>query len=157
MLPKIALQMIAACMLYESDMPRPAKLQMLYFIENATTEIELRNYIVYGKFSTGPEIDKVNEASFLLPGAVIASAIAAGRAFYEKQFGEAARACIKLKGQLKKDCMQKFKLKGMSGKISALRREMGKCNQTLRPDKCRKMFLNYIKTAEKQMRKIQQG
>ena len=155
MLPKIALQMIAACILYESDLPKPAKIQMLHFIENDTNESELKNYIVSGKFSTTPEIDRINEVAFLLPGAVIASAIAAGKAFYDNQFSEAAKACIKLKGQVKKDCMKRFKVKGISGKIAALRREMGKCNQTIRPDKCRKMFLNYIKNAEKQMRKIQ--
>jgi hypothetical protein len=51
--------------------------------------------------------------------------------------------------------MKAYKLRGVSGKISALKREMGKCNQTSRPDKCRKMFITYIRNADKQMRKIQ--
>lgn len=157
MLSKKALQMIAAGILYESELPKPEKIQMLHFIENMTTESELRNFIVYRKFSTSSEIDKINEVAFLLPAAVIATALAAGRAFYDKQFSEAAKACIKMRGKMKKDCMKKYKIKGLAGKMASLRREMGKCNQTAKPNKCRKMFLNYIKNIEKQARKIQQG
>jgi hypothetical protein len=51
--------------------------------------------------------------------------------------------------------MKNYKLRGVAGKISMLRREMGKCGQTAKPDKCRKMFITYIRNADKQMRKIQ--
>lgn len=155
MLPKSALQTIAACMVYEAEMSKPAKLQLVRFIEGASKK-QLQHYIIHGEIVGEQDCQSsVSEIAFLVPAAIIAAAAAAGRAIYSAEFSKAAKACQNLKGMDKKNCMKRYKLRGVSGKISALRREMGKCNQTSRPDKCRKMFQSYINNAEKQMRKIQ--
>jgi hypothetical protein len=137
-------------MVYDSDMSKPGKMQMVQFIESAS-EKQLQHYIIHGEVVK--EKDTIVEA-FFLPAVIIGAALAAGRAIYDTEFSKAAKACPEMKGAAKKECMKRFKVRGISGKISALRREMGKCNQTSRPDKCRKMFMDYIKNAEKQMRKI---
>ena len=153
MLPKSALQTIAACMVYDEDMSKPAKMQVLRFIESAS-EKQLQHYIVHGNIVAEQEVE-ISEIAFLVPAAIIAAAAAAGRAIYNNEFSKAAKACQAEEGQTKKDCMKKFKLRGLSGKISAMKREMGKCNQTSRPDKCRTMFAKYIQDAEKQLKKVQ--
>jgi len=153
MLPKSALQTIAACMVYEDDkFSKPVKLQLLRFIEDAS-EKQLLHYIIHGKIVR--EEDVLVEA-FFIPAMIIGAAAAAGRAIYNSEFSKAAKACNTMQGVAKKSCMKRFKIRGVAGQISALRREMGKCNQTARPDKCRKMFMSYIANAEKKMKKVQQ-
>jgi len=153
MLSKSALQTIAACMVYDEDISKPAKMQILRFIESAS-EKQLQHYIVHGDIVAEQEV-AISEVAFLVPAAIIAAAAAAGRAIYNAEFSKAARACQMFQGKEKKSCMKKFKIRGLNGKISAMRREMGKCNQTSRPDKCRKMFSDYIREAEKQLKKVQ--
>lgn len=153
MLPKSAFQTIAACMVYDSDESYQSKMQLVRFIESASIS-QLQHYIIHGDIVKEEETD-VNEIALLIPATIIAAAAAAGRAIYDNEFSKAAKACQPMQGSAKKSCMKRFKLRGISGKLSALRREMGKCNQTSRPDKCRKMFMSYIQTAEKQMKKIQ--
>jgi len=153
MLPKSALQTIAACMVYDSELPKPSKLQLVRFIESAS-ENQLKHYIVHGEIVKEHDVI-VSEVAWLVPAAIIAAASAAGNAIYNMQFSKAAKACQNMKAADKKNCIRRYKINGISGKISALKREMGKCNQTSRPDKCRKMFDTYIKNAEKKMRKIQ--
>ena len=151
LLPRTAIQTIAACMVYDSDLSKSDKLLSIQFIESASNR-QIQHYIINGEFVRE---DEVLVEAFFIPAAIIAASLAAGRAVYDMEFSKAARACQNMKGPVKKSCMKRFKVKGISGKISSLRREMGKCNQTAKPEKCRKMFLNYIKNAEKQMRKIQ--
>jgi len=152
MLPKSALQTIAACMVYDSDLSKPGKMQMVRFIESASMR-ELQHYIIHGNIVSDKETQVTED--FFIAATLIGAAAAAGRAIYSSEFSKAAKACSQMRGVAKKSCMQRYKIRGVSGKIQALRREMGKCNQTSRPDKCRKMFINYIRNAEKQMKKIQ--
>jgi hypothetical protein len=153
MLPRSALQTIAACMLYESDLPSSEKKYIIRFIEMAT-ENQIKHYIVHGELVSDNRT-QVSELGWILSSALISAASAAGRAIYNKFFSDAAQACRDKKGPVRKACMKNYKLRGVAGKISMLRREMGKCGQTAKPDKCRKMFIKYIRNADKQMRKIQ--
>jgi hypothetical protein len=159
MLPKSAFQTIAACMLYDSDMPKSDKLEILEFIEHAS-EQQLMHYLVHGECLSNEELSEFvitagAVGSFILSSALISAASAMARAVYSKYNGAGAQACRDKEGMAKKACLKNFKVKGVSAKIAAYRKEMGKCGKTQRPDKCRKMFQNYIRTAEKQMRKIQ--
>jgi hypothetical protein len=151
---KKALQTIAACMVYDSDMSKPAKIQLINFIESATLK-QLQHYIIHGDIVKEENAQVVE--GFFIAAALIGAAAAAGRAIYDQEFSKAAKSCQNMRGVAKKSCMKRFKLRGVSGQINALRKEMGKCNQTARPDKCRKMFSTYIKNAETKMRKIQQS
>jgi hypothetical protein len=153
MLSKSALKTIAACMVYESkELSKPAKMQLVRFIENASP-LQLQHYIVHDEIVRGKDA-QIQE--FLAPALLIAAAIAAGRAFYNNYFSKAAKECQEKENVAKKVCMKRYKLRGISGQISALQREMGKCNQTLRPDKCRKTFQQYIKDAENKRKKIEE-
>lgn len=152
MLSKTALQTIAACMVYDAKISKPAKMQLVRFIENAS-EKQLYHYLIHGNIVQ--EKDTLVEGVFI-PALIIAAAVAAGRSIYDSEFSKVAKACKDTeRGDARKSCIKGFKLRGVSGQISALKREMGKCNQTSRPDKCRKMFMNHIKNAEKKMKKIQ--
>ena len=152
MLPKSALQTIAACMVYDDNISKPAKIRLVRFIELAS-EKQLQHFIIHGTIVENKDVHV--EANFFRNAAIIGTALAVGRAIYSNEFSKAAKACAEMKGDEKKICMKRFKIRGTAGKISALRKEMGNCNQTSRPDKCRKMFVNYIRNAEKQMKKIQ--
>jgi hypothetical protein len=154
-LNKSALQTIAACMVYESDLSKSSQVQLIRFIEEAT-EKQLQHYILHEEIVKDSEV-QINELiPFLAAAAILSAAVAAGRAIYDGEFSKAAQACKdQEEGVRKSGCIKRFKLRGITGKISALRREMGKCTQTVKPDKCRKMFAKYIANAQKQMRKIQ--
>lgn len=151
MLPKSAYQTIAACMLYDSNLPKSVKLEHLEFIENAS-EKQIMHYLIHDEMVSEQEIELVGEG-FILATALLFAASSAGRALYNKNFSDGAKACRDKGGVAKKMCMRNFKVKGISAKIAALRREMGKCSQTAKPDKCRKMFATYIRNAEKEMRR----
>lgn len=152
MLPKSALQTIAACMVYDSDISKPAKMQTVRFIESAS-EKQLKHYILHGEIKHDSEIQL--EVNFFIAAAILGAAAAAGRAIYDSEYSKAAKSCSIMEGDAKKKCMKRFKMRGVNGQISALRREMAKCSQTSRPDKCRKMFTNYIESANKKLKKIQ--
>ena len=155
MLPKSALQTIAACMVYEDEkIYRSNKMRLVRFIERAS-EKQLLHYIIHGEVVREGDVN-VSEVAPLIPVMIIGAAAAAGRAIYNSEFSKAAKACGNMEaGAAKKSCMKRFKMRGVTGQISALKREMGKCSQTARPDKCRKMFMNYISNAEKKLKKIQ--
>jgi len=146
MLHKETLQIIAKSIVYESNLSIEAKLKMVHAIDCAT-RTQLNNYVERKILNSHTE-------GVFLAGAILTSAILAGNAVYSNFFSKAAKECESYKGNAKQMCMKNFKLRGLAGKISALRKEMGKCNQTLKPDKCRKMFISYIKNAEKQSLKI---
>lgn len=153
MLPKSAYQAIAACMLYDSDMSKSLKLKILTFVEHASIN-QILHYLIHDEFVREDETRLVNEG-FILTAALITAASASGRAIYSKFNSAGAQACRDKLGVAKKQCMKNYKLRGVAGKVSALRKEMGKCSQTPKPEKCRKMFINYIRNAEKEMRNIQ--
>jgi len=155
MLPKSALQAIAACMVYEDDhLHKSNKMRLMRFFEGAS-EKQLLHYITHGEVVRERDAN-VSEIAPLIPVMIIGAAAAAGRAIYNSEFSKAAKACGNMEaGAAKKSCMKRFKIRGVTGQISALKREMGKCSQTSRPDKCRKMFMNYITNAEKKLKKIQ--
>lgn len=153
MLPKSAYQTIAACMLYDSDMPKPLKLKVLNFVEYATSE-QILHYLIHDEIVKEEETQLV-EVGFIMAAALITAASASARAVYSKFNSAGAQACRDKDGIAKKQCIKNYRLRGVAGKVSALRREMGKCGQTAKPDKCRKMFFNYIRNAEKEMRRIQ--
>lgn len=150
MISKEAAKLIAINMIYESSLSKTSKIQLVRFVEDASIN-QLSHFILH------QEIVKEDETSineFVQIAAITALAVAAGSAAYSKYFSDAAKACSDKKGMDKKICIKGYKLKGMSAKISALRKEMSKCNQTLKPDKCRKTFQKYIKNIEKQIIKL---
>lgn len=153
MLPKSAYQTIAACMLYDSDMSKAQKLRILEFIEKASSK-QILHYLIHDEFVREGETRLVNEG-FILTAALITAASAAGRAVYSKFNSVGQQACRDKLGLAKSACLKNYKARGVAGKVSALRKEMGKCSQTPKPEKCRKMFIKYIRNAEKEMRKIQ--
>lgn len=153
MLPTSAYQTIAACMLYDCDMPKPLKLKVLNFIEHASSK-QILHYLIHDEIVREEETQLV-ELGFILTAALVTAASASARAVYSKFNSAGAQACRDKEGVARKQCIKNYRVRGVAGKVAALRREMGKCGQTSKPDKCRKMFINYIRNAEKEMRKIQ--
>jgi hypothetical protein len=154
MLPRSAYQSIVAYMLYESDMRKSEKLEILEFVESATIE-QMLHYLIHDEIVNENETQLV-EMGFIMSTALMAAATSLAQAVYSRFSGQGVNACRAMEDSVKrKACQKNYKLRGAAGKISALRKEMGKCSKTANPDKCRKMFQNYIRNAEKQMRGIQ--
>lgn len=145
MLNKETLQIIAKTIVYESKLSTKSKLKMVDAIDYAT-QSQLHNYIEHKA--------NIHTEGVFVAAALLAAAIGVGNSVYANFFSKASKDCENYKGDAKKICMKNFKLRGLVGKVSALRSEMGKCNQTLKPDKCRKMFMKYIHNIEKQGMKI---
>ena len=151
MLPKSHLKVIAAHMVYESGFSKTAKIQLIRFIEDASVS-QLNIFVTEGRISKD-NISEVNPLKYLPPVLLIRGALAAGKAAYNKFFGPAVKACRGKSGDDKKRCIRDFKLKALYAKLAALRKDMGKCNQTNDANKCRNTFLKHMKLVEKQIAK----
>jgi hypothetical protein len=151
MLPKSYLKVIAAYVVYESKLSRYAKIQMLRFIENEASENQLIVLVTEGEIRKISESEIISEIPLLVPAMLAAAAVSAGRMAYDKIFSQAAKACADRDTNNKKQCMKEFKLKSYYAKLTALKREMGKCNQTNNVKKCRDMFTKYIRKIEDQV------
>jgi len=153
MLSKSYLKVIAAYIVYESNLSKYAKIQMLRFIENEASESQLKVFINEGKIRKVYEGEVISEVGPIAVAAIIGVAIAAGKAAHAKFFSNAAKACAGKEREEKKKCMQDFKLKANYARMAALKREMGKCSQTDDIKKCRDNFMKHIVRIEKQIRK----
>ena len=153
MLPKSYLKVIAACVVNEANLSKYAKIQMLRFIESEASESQLRVFITEGKIRNVSEDEIISEIPVLIPAMIIASALAVARIAHDRFFSQAAKACADKDRDDRKRCMRDFKLRANYAKLTALKREMGKCNQTSDVKKCRDTFMGYMKKIEKQIQK----
>jgi hypothetical protein len=156
MLQKSYLKLIAASIVCESNLSKYAKIQVFRFIENEASELQLTIFINEGK------IQKVSEAeitSEIAPIAVVAvslitaAAFAVGKSVYNKFYSNVAKACAGRDRDDKKRCIRDFKLKANYARLGALKKEMGKCNETNNVKKCRNNFLKHMRKIEKQIQK----
>jgi poly-D-alanine transfer protein DltD len=154
MLPKSYLKAIAAYIVYESKLSKYAKIQMLRFIENEASENQLIVLVTEGEIRKVSEDENISEAVIVVPALLIATALSFGRIAYDKMFSQAAKMCAAKDPNNKKQCIKDFKIKSHYAKITALKREMGKCNQTNNAKKCRDMFIKHIRKIEKQVQKV---
>lgn len=153
MLPKSYLKVIAACVVYESKLSKYAKIQMLRFIENEASEKQLKVFINDGEIRKVSENEVVSEVAIVIPAMLVAAALSVARMSYDKIFSQAAKSCADKEGDNKKRCMRDFKLKSHYAKLTALKREMGKCNQTNNAKKCREIFIKHMRKIEKQVQR----
>ena len=152
MLPKSYLKVIAACVIYESTLSKNAKIQALRFIENEASEMQLKVFINEGKICQVSESEVIQDAVFI-PAMVIAAALGVAKVAYAQFLSKAATACVGKKFVEKQKCMRDYRIKANAVKISALKREMSKCNQTNNVKKCQNIFLKHINRIEKQIQK----
>ncbi|HUU88825.1 MAG TPA: hypothetical protein VMX17_13890 [Candidatus Glassbacteria bacterium] len=158
----INLKLVAYLMVYESDLSKPAKLQLVNFLKEAT-EPQIKLFVVEGRVGNVSqkqelELDSILEvapiAAYYASGIVWGAAIALAMKAFNKYHGEAAKACAEKRGREKKLCMNVYTVRAYQQKITVLKTEAGKCNQTADPKKCREKFIKNIKVVEKQLIKI---
>jgi hypothetical protein len=147
----------------ESELSKPAKLQLLNYLRDAS-DAQVKLFAATGEVGQISKIDesKLDEMiSEVAPlAAVIAQDIVFNKAIniasqkYSYWFGQAAKACAEKVGPDKKLCKKRFILRSYHEKLRALRAEIPKCNQTDKPDKCQKRFIDKIKQIEKQIAKV---
>jgi len=151
MLQKSYLKVVAAYIVDESTLSKYAKIQMLRFIENDASEAQLKVFITEGKIRS--ESENISEIAPIAAALVIGAGLAVGKAVYNKFYSDVAKACAGRKQDDKRRCIRDFKLKASYAKLTALKREMGKCNQTNNVKKCRNTFIKHMKKVEKQIQK----
>lgn len=153
MIPRSAYKTIVAKMLYDSDIPKSEKLEVLEFVENATVE-QMLHYLIHDEIVNENETQLV-EMGFIMSTVLMSAATSLAQAVYSRFSGQGANACRALDDSTKrKACKKNYKLRGAAAKIATLKKESGKCNKTANPEKCRKMFQTYIRNAEKQLQNI---
>jgi len=153
MLSKSYLKVIAAYIIYESNLSKYAKIQMLRFIENEASESQLKVLITEGRIRKISESEIILEVGPLAVAIIIGAAIAAGKAAHARFLSAAAKTCAGKDREDKKKCIRDFRFKANYAKVAALKREIGKCSQTNDVKKCRDNFTKYIGRIEKQIRK----
>ena len=152
MLPKSYLKLMAAGIVYKSELTHYSKVQALRFIEEAS-ERQLLVFMSEGVIRTVSDEENLSEiVPILIAPLVIASAAAAG-AVFSRYFNQAARACSEKKGKDKTLCIKDYRVRANMARLAALKREMGKCNQTNNVKKCRNMFLRHVKRIEAKIQK----
>jgi len=151
MLQKSYLKVIAAYIIDESHFSKYAKIQMLRFIENDASESQLKVFITEGKIQS--EGENISEIAPIAVALVIGAGLAVGKVAYNRFFSDVAKACAGRKQDDKRRCIRDFKLKASYAKLTALKREMGKCNQTNNVKKCRNTFIKHMNKIEKQIQK----
>lgn len=131
------LKTIAAYFVYESDLETSQKLSLLNFIEHVANRKQITDMII------------IKEADLLVTAIIIASALAAGSKAYYKIYSASTQACREQEN--KKDCLKQYKLNALSAKRNEVRKYIGRCTQTIRPEQCQKTFSNTIQKIEKQI------
>ena len=131
------LKTIAAYFVYESDLETSQKLSLLNFIEHVANRKQITDMII------------IKEADLLVTAIIIASALAAGNKAYYKIYSASTQACREQEN--KKDCLKQYKLNALAAKRNEVRKHIGKCTQTIKPEQCQKTFSNTIQKIEKQI------
>lgn len=70
---------------------------------------------------------------------------------YKEKFSDAAKACSRLKGESKKNCMIDYKIKALQLQISKLKETMDACDTTNDPVKCKKVLTDKINKLSKKI------
>ena len=153
MLPKSYLKLMAAHVVYKSELTQYSKIQALRFIEEAS-ERQLLVFMSEGKIRRVSEDENLSEiAPFLLIAPLVAAAVATSSVVFGRFLSQAAKSCSGKKGKEKTLCIKDYRVRANLAKLSALKREMGKCNQTNNVKKCRNMFMKHVKKIEGKIKK----
>lgn len=131
------LKTIAAYLVYESDLENSQKLSLLNFIEHVANRRQITDMII------------IKEADLLVTSIIIAAALAAGNKAYYKVYSPSTQACREQED--KKSCLKQYKLNALAAKRNEVRKSIGRCTQTIKPEQCQKTFSNTIQKIEKQI------
>jgi len=147
----------------ESDLSKPAKLQLLNYLRDAS-DAQVKLFVATGEVGQVSKIDESKLDKIVLEVAPLAAVIAQDLVFnkavnkasqaYSYWFGQAAKACADKVGPEKKLCKKRFVLRSYHEKLRALRAEAPKCAQTDKPEKCRQRFIEKLKHIEKQIARV---
>jgi hypothetical protein len=156
------LRILSFYLVRESDLSKPAKLQLLNYLRDAS-DTQVKLFIATGEVGQVSKIDEAELDKAILEIAPLAAVIAQDIVFntalnkasqaYSYRFGQAAKACADKVGPEKKLCKKRFILRSYHEKLRALKAEAPKCAGTNKPDKCRQRFVDQIKHIEKQITK----
>jgi len=147
----------------ESDLSKPAKLQLLSYLKDAS-DAQVKLFVATGEIGQVSKIDESRLDKAISEVAPLAALIAQDMVFnrainkasqvYSYWFGKAAQACEEKVGPEKKLCKKRFVLRSYHEKLRALKSEAPKCANTDKPEKCRKKFVEKIKHIEKQITRV---
>lgn len=157
------LRILSFYLVRESDLSKPAKLQLLNYLKDASNA-QIKLFVATGEIGQVSKIDesKLDKvilevaplAAFIAQDIVFNKAINKGTQAYSYWFGKIAKACAEKTGPEKKLCKKRFILRSYHEKLRALRSEAPKCSGTDKPEKCRKRFIEKIKHIEKQITRV---
>jgi len=156
------LRILSFYLVRESDLSKPAKLQLLNYLKEASNA-QIKYFIATGEIGHVSKVDesKLDEvitevaplAAYIAQDLVFNKAINKASQVYTYWFGKAAQACAEKAGPEKRLCKKRFILRSYHEKLRALKSEAPKCANTDKPEKCRKRFIEAIKNVERQITK----
>ncbi len=157
------LRILSFYLVRESDLSKPAKLQLLNYLRDASNA-QVKLFVATGEIGQISKIDESKLDEFISEVAPLAAYIAQDIVFnkainiasqkYSYWFGQAAKACAEKVGPEKRLCKKRFVLRSYHEKLRVLKAEAPKCSGTSKPEKCRKRFVEKIKQIEKQIAKV---
>lgn len=158
------LRLYAAEIIVASKLSKPAKLQLLEFIQHEATDTQVKALILDGKivkldeqaeeivnerFEQSNIISEVDPASAYAGMLVIAGLGTAGlfaRGLYKTYLSKAGRACAGTgHGEERQKCIARFKI---NAKIKALQQAIPKCKENKNPEKCKEKIQNKIQALQ---------
>ncbi|GAG16615.1 unnamed protein product [marine sediment metagenome] len=159
----IKLKLIAGAVVVESRLTKPAKIQLLNWLQKEATDIQVKSFLLDQKIiNINPQAEKIindrfnglplNE-EFVLAAIIIAGAVTAGYKAYQYYASQAAKACQGSKN--KTLCMVEYKIKGEKARIEKLASEMKKCQNTKNPVSCRNQVQVQINKSKARIEKLQ--
>lgn len=158
------LRLIAASIIVDSNLSKAAKQQMLNFIKEEATDVQVKALMLDGKIVRLDEqaeqivndrFEALSEDPLVAAGMALAPFFIALVGQMVKSFKRRMTAggstCRKFKGAEYNKCMGKYQLDGEMEKMKVLKQAVSKCNQTKDPAKC---HLKISKMIARQKRKI---
>jgi len=165
-------RMVAGTIVTNSKLNKESKLQLLNFIQNEATDVQIKALLLDGEIlsdideQTEELINKRFENKFLsevnpevMSVGIVAAGIAAiaGKMAFNMGrniLNKAHRACRKYTGNEKQKCLAKFKKEAALKQIQVLQSYKSKCNKDKNPKKCIAALDKKIAAAKKKAEAI---
>ena len=154
------LKIVAGAIIVESELSKSSKLQLLNWLQNEATEIQVKSFLLDGEILKLDEqaIEIVNDRFSVayknqtLYEQVI-TALVLGM-IYRKFLSKASRTCKAVKGKEKSECIKKFRIQAMKAQMTALQQGYSRCSQHKHPEDCKNKTANKMKSIKAKLDKM---
>jgi len=180
------LRILAGSIVVESTISKEAKLQMLNFIQNEATDVQIKALLLDGEIvsldeqaeeivnarfknsninedivATAGDLMSTASGAMMASGAILATVVVAAitsQAYKVARlaFSKAHRICLQYKGNLKQQCINKVRKESLQKQLQSLSSGKSKCSKSKEPQKCRNLVDKKIASVKKKLTKLKE-